>query len=116
MIEFFDREGRATAFCQDGQSLYLWNGRAAGFLDDETLYTYAGRYIGWLEDGWIRDAQGLCLLFESDAIRGPAKPKLGAKATPGARGPRPARGELDIAPPRPSRSDGWSASAFIDLV
>ena len=32
MIEFFDRAGGEAAFSHDGQSLYLWSGKAAAYI------------------------------------------------------------------------------------
>lgn len=116
MIEFFDRKGQPAAFCHDGRSIYLWDGRAVAILEDDAVFGYGGRHIGWLDDGWIRDAEGKCLLYEADAIRGPAKPQRGARTFPGARGLRPARGELQAVPARPARSEIWSDRTFLDLI
>ena len=80
MIEFFDRHGMATAFC-DGQSIYLWDGRPVAYLLDEKVFAFSGRFIGWLSDGWIIDEDGKCLLFESDAVSGPRKTSAPGKAS-----------------------------------
>lgn len=116
MIEFFDRAGGEAAFCHDGQSLYLWSGKAAAFIHDDKVYAYDGRFIGWADRGWISDADGACLLFEHDAVGGPQKPKRQAKTTPGPRGVRPSRSGLQPAPPRPAAAPAWSDRAFSDLI
>lgn len=116
MIEFFDRTGSEAAFCQDGRSLYLWNGKAAVFILDDKVYAYDGRFIGWADRGWISDADGACLLFEHDAVGGPQKPERRAKTTPGPRGARPSRAEPHDAPPRPSASLVWSDRVLSDLI
>ena len=116
MIEFFDRAGREAAFCHDGQSLYLWNGKAAAFIDDDKVYAYDGRFIGWADRGWIYDEDGACLLFEHDAVGGPDKPKRQAKTTPGPRGAKPPRAELRQAPSGLAASRIWSDRVFSDLI
>ena len=115
MIEFFDRQGRATAFC-DGQTIYFWDGRPAAYILDDKVYAFSGRFIGWFTDGWIVDELGRCLLFESDAVRGPGKPTRQPKSTADVRGARTARGALQTTPPRPQGSAEWSDQVFADLL
>lgn len=116
MIEFFDRAGREAVFCHDGQSLYLWNGKAAAFIHDDKVYAYDGRFIGWADRGWISDADGACLLFERDAVGGPPKPKRQTKTTPGPRDAKPARARPQHAPSRPARPVAWSERVFAQLI
>lgn len=116
MIEFFDRSGNEAAFCHDGQSLYLWNGKAAAFIHDDKVYAYDGRFIGWADRGWISDEDGACLLFEHDAVGGPEKPKRRTKTTPGPRRAKPSRAEPEHASPRPPASLVWSDRVFSDLI
>ena len=115
MIEFFDRQGRATAF-YDGQTIYFWDGRPAAYLLDDKVFAFSGRFIGWFTDGWLLDQEGKCLLFEPDAVRGPGKPTREAKSAPGVRGARPVRGALQPTPPRPQGGAEWSDRVFADLV
>ena len=116
MIEFFDREGRASAFCDDGRVLYHWDGRPAAIIDDDKVFSYSGRFLGWFSDGWISDAEGGRLLYEFDAVGGPAKPARGARTDKGQRGARPAQGTREPAPPLPAPSSAWSDTAFSALV
>ena len=115
MIEFFDRKGTATAFC-DGQSIYLWDGRPVAYLLDEKVFAFSGRFIGWLSDGWIIDEAGKCLLFESDAVRGPGKPPLQDRPVKSVPLGRPVRGALQAAPSRPAGSADWSDHRFAELI
>ena len=115
MIEFFNRQGRATALC-DGQSIYLWDGRPVAYLLDEKVFAFSGRFIGWLSDGWITDAEGKCLLFESDAVRGPGKPQCTEKPAKGVPQAKPMRRALQVTPPRPTGRTEWSDLAFAELV
>ncbi|WP_264050653.1 4-fold beta flower protein [Methylobacterium flocculans] len=116
MIEFFDEAGNEAVFCHDGHTLYLWNGKAAAFIHDDKVYAYDGRFIGWADRGWISDEEGACLLFEHDAVGGPQKPRRRTKTTPGPRGPKLARAELQHAPPRPKALAVWSSRIFADLI
>ena len=116
MIEFFDREGRAVAFCDDGRSLFLWDGRPAAFIHDDGVFAYSGAFIGWFADGWICDAGGDRLLFEFDAVGGPAKPERGPRATKGQRGAKPVRGARQPAPAQPMLSSAWSRASFAGLM
>lgn len=116
MIEFFDRAGRATAFCDDRRALFLWNGRPAGFIHDERVYAYSGRFIGWFEDGWISDADGSRLLFEFDAVGGPDKPKREARPVAGPRAPKPPKGAMEPAPERRTLGSSWSERSFSELI
>lgn len=116
MIEFFDRTGQEAAFCHDGQSLYLWNGKPAAFIHDDKVYAYSGRFIGWADRGWISDERGECLLFERDAVGGPTKPNRLTKTTPGPRGTKPLRSELLLNPPGRANLTTWSNHIFSDLI
>ena len=116
MIEYFDRSGRATAFCDYGKDLYLWDGRPAAFIHDETVYSYAGEPIGWISDGWVCDLDGGRLLFEFDAVGGPAKPDRQAKASVGTRGQKPQRRARREPGARAAISQNWSERTFADLI
>lgn len=118
MIAYFDRQGRATAFCEDGKSIYFWDGRPAAYFDGDVVVSYPGRLVGWCQDGWIIDAQGDGLLFESDAIRGPAKPERVAKTAPAPRQANPVRVAriAGTTSTRPIQSASWSDRTFAQLL
>ena len=116
MIEFFDREGRPAAFCDDGRAIYHWDGRPAAIIDDDKVFAYSGRFVGWFSDGWISDANGHRVLFEFDAVGGPAKPERGPRVAKGQRGQKPPPGPRDLAPAPPGPSASWSETAFAGLV
>ena len=116
MIEFFDRAGAAAAFSPDDKSLFLWNGQPAAFIEGNEVYAYSGRFIGWVGNGWIVDDEGQRLLFEFDAVGGPAKPARTARTIPGQRGRNPTRLAPQPTPVRPALSSSWSPRAFADLI
>lgn len=116
MIELFDREGRETAFCRDGHSVYLWNGTPAAYITDDEVFAYSGRLIGWTKDGWISDESGARLLFEFDAVGGPEKPRRQSKTIAGPRRAKPAKGIPQDVSVRPSPSLSWSERSFAELI
>ncbi|WP_375456265.1 4-fold beta flower protein [uncultured Methylobacterium sp.] len=116
MIEFFDREGRPSAFCDDGRAIYHWDGRPAAIIDDDKVFSYSGRFVGWFSDGWISDAAGGRLLYEFDAVGGPVKPPRGTRTAKGQRGTKPPQGAREAAPPHPGPSTVWSEATFSGLV
>ena len=116
MIEFYDREGRPIAFCDDGRSLFLWDGRPAAFIVEDRVFAYCGRFMGWFEDGWICDADGGRVLFEFDAVGGPAKPERGPRVEKGQRGAKSSRGARQATPAHPAPSSSWSDRSFASLI
>ena len=116
MIEYFDRSGRATAFCDYGKDVYLWDGQPAAFIHDETVFAYSGKPIGWITDGWLCDLAGARLLFEYDAVGGPAKPDRQKKTSPGTRGQKPQKPVRQDPGVRAALSQNWSDRAFAELI
>ena len=116
MIEYFDRDGRATAFCDYGKDLYLWDGSPAAFIHDDTVFAYSGRPIGWITDGWICDLAGCRLLFEYDAVGGPTKPERQKKPAVGTRGHKPPRRPPEDPGARRAVSQNWSDRTFAELI
>lgn len=109
MLTFYDIRGKAIAYLDDdGQSIFLYNGKPVAWLSDESVYAYSGRHLGWFEDGWIRDLNGRCVFFTDDSSGGPVKPTRQVRPTRGARGARPARGVRQARPVRAVRSCSWS--------
>lgn len=111
IVPLYDRRGRAVAYIYEGQYVYLYSGKPVAWLSDEHLYAYNGTYLGWLESGWVRDRQGHCVFFTTEATGGPAKPARGARPARGAKGARPARGARQARPARPAKSSVWAASS-----
>src|SRR5215210_6812869 len=80
---------------------------ALGLCGWGVVFAFSGRFLGWLSDGWIIDEAGKCLLFESDAVRGPGKPPRQDKPVKSVPLGRPVRGALQAAPSRPAGSEDW---------
>lgn len=73
-LVFYDRHGRATAYTEDGENIYHFNGRPVAYIEADTIYSFSGIQLGWFEDGWIRNLKGECVFFTENAVGGPIKP------------------------------------------
>ena len=109
MEPLYNANGEAIAYIyDDGESVYLFNGKPVAWLSVDAVYGYNGQYLGWYRMGWVYDRAGKPALFTREASGGPAKPARRARPARGARGARPARGARQAAPARPARSMAWS--------
>ena len=55
----YNRQGQASAYiAQDGETIYLWDGRAVAYLDGDKVYGWNGKHLGWYSGGLIYDLNG----------------------------------------------------------
>ena len=74
-MTFYDSTGRAVAYTEDNENIYLYSGVPVAYLYGDLVYSYKGTQLGRFENGWIRDKSGYCVFFTEDARgNGPAKP------------------------------------------
>ena len=73
-MTFYDSTGRAIAYTEDGEYIYLFSGEPVAYLFGELVYSYSGKQLGRFKNGWIRDNSGFCVFFSENAIGGPRKP------------------------------------------
>lgn len=56
----FNKNGKPVAYiAADGESIYLWDGRTAGYLFEDKVFGWNGRQLGWFANGTIFDIYGL---------------------------------------------------------
>jgi hypothetical protein len=56
----FNKNGRPVAYiAEDGETIYLWDGRPAAFISQEKVFGWNGRQLGWFSNGTIFDIYGL---------------------------------------------------------
>jgi hypothetical protein len=56
----FNQNGKAVAYlAPDGESIYLWDGRAAAYLVGPRVFGVNGRQLGWFKNGTFFDIYGL---------------------------------------------------------
>ncbi|MBR9683673.1 hypothetical protein GOV03_03985 [Candidatus Woesearchaeota archaeon] len=106
---FYDNNGNAVAYTEDGEHIFLFNGKASAFISQNSIHSYSGKHLGWFEDGWIRDHSGLCVFFTENTMgSGPVKPVRSVKPVKSVKQVRPVKGVKHISQVRPVKSMGWS--------
>jgi len=56
----FNKNGKPVAYlANDGETIYLWDGRVAGYLSQDKIYGWNGKQLGWFANGTIFDIYGL---------------------------------------------------------
>lgn len=56
----FNKNGKPVAYiAEDGQTIYLWDGRAVAYLDEDRIFGWNGKQLGWFANGTIFDIYGL---------------------------------------------------------
>lgn len=74
-MTFYDSTGRAVAYTDDNENIYLFSGVPVAYLFGSLVYSYKGQQLGRFENGWVRDIRGLCVFFtENTNGLGPIKP------------------------------------------
>jgi len=87
----FNKNGKAVAyFGEDGRTIYLWDGRVAGYLLDDKVFGWNGCQLGWFDNGTIFDIYGLRAGFIKSKSPIPTEMEVGkaAKQPKGIQGPR----------------------------
>ena len=110
-IVFYDRNGRAAAYSQDGEHIYLYSGRPVAYLRDDSVFAYSGRHLGWFQDGWIRDHYGRSVFFTNEASGGPTKPTRQARPVKSLKNLRPLKSVRHVKPVRATKQRVWSEQA-----
>jgi hypothetical protein len=73
-MTLYDSKGKAVAYSDDGETIYLFNGTPVAYFYGDYVYGFDGYLLGRLKNGWIRDNKGFCVFFTENAIGGPVKP------------------------------------------
>ncbi|SFO21630.1 hypothetical protein SAMN04487831_11251 [Pseudobutyrivibrio sp. UC1225] len=91
-MTFYDCTGRAVAYTDDNEGIYLYSGTPVAYLYDSIVYSYRGTQLGRFERGWVRDKNGYCVFF-TDNTRGsgPAKPIKKIKPAKGVKQIKPVK-------------------------
>jgi hypothetical protein len=63
-ISLFNKNGKPVAYiADDGETIYLWDGRPVAYLSEDRLYGWHGRQLGWFSNGTVFDIYGLRIGF-----------------------------------------------------
>ncbi len=73
-MTLYDYTGRAVAYSDDGETIYLFSGMPVAYFYGELVYGFGGQQLGTIQHGWIRDNEGFCVFFTENAVGGPVKP------------------------------------------
>jgi glutaredoxin len=108
-INFYDKNGKPTAYTEDGIHIYLFSGEAVGYLDGDSVFSYLGVHLGWFEDNWIRDHSGNCVFFTDETTGGgPVRPTRGVKPLKSVKSEKPTKGIRQVKPVKAGKSLFWS--------
>ncbi len=107
----YDSSGLPVAYSDDGRNIYGFDGTALAYFDGDSVYSFNGAHLGWWSRGWVRDHQGACVLFTSEASGGPLTPARRAEPAKGFKNAPPPARLKDVKPPRGPDSSNWSSSS-----
>jgi hypothetical protein len=68
-IVFYDYQGTAIAYCDDGEHIFTYAGRPAAYLKDGSVHAFSGAHLGRFENGLVRDNYGAVVFF-TDTVTG----------------------------------------------
>ena len=109
-MTFYDENGRAVAYTEDNENIYLYSGVPVAYLYRNLVYSFRGTQLGRFENGWIRDKKGNCAFFTENARgSGPAKPVKHIKPVKGLKQMMPIRGIRHAPAIKAVDSLSWSA-------
>ena len=108
-MTLYDRNGVPTAYSEDGEHIYLFDGQPVAYFYENTVYGYNGHQLGWFENGWVRDLQGKCVFFSENATGfGPTKPVKIVTPVKFAKRVKPVKHVKQVRKVRPVSSLTWS--------
>ncbi len=107
-MTFYDSTGRAVAYTEDNENIYLYNGVPVAYLYGNLVYSFRGIQLGRFENGWIRDMNGYCVFFTENARGGPAKPAKLVKSVKGVKHVRPVKSVRHVPSVKTADNLFWS--------
>jgi hypothetical protein len=107
-LTFYNKTGKPIAYTQDGEHIYLFNGSPVAYFHGGSVYSYKGKHLGRFNKGWIRDNNGRCAFFTTEATGGPIKPIKGIKPIKSVKSIKPIKSIKQMRPMKPMSSLSWS--------
>jgi hypothetical protein len=63
----YDKQGQPTAYiAADKETIYLWSGKAAAYIQDDKVFGFNGCHLGWTRNGVFYTQAGHRVGFRSD--------------------------------------------------
>lgn len=107
-LDFYDSDGNAIAYSDDGEHIYTFSGRPVAYLHSGSIYSFSGDHLGRFENGLIRDNDGHVAFFSQGSTGGPLKPVRKLKPLKGLKQLKPLKGLRQLRPLKPLNSLSWS--------
>ncbi len=109
----FNKNGKPVAYlAEDGETIYLWDGRAVAYVVGDRVIGWNGRQLGWFANGTVFDIYGLRTGFikSKSPIPTDLEPGKPAKQVKGARSTR--QGAI----PKPAMCYGYSERSLEEIL
>lgn len=107
-ITIFDKQGQAVAYLDtdDEATIFLWSGRPVAYVSLKSVYGFNGKHLGWLDQGVFYDHAGYCVGFfkNSTLTLTQLEPLKSTKQL------RPPKSLKEHEPMRPLSSSYWSST------
>ena len=107
-MTYYDRNGNAAAYCNNGVDIYLFNGNPVAHIKSTAVYSISGRHLGWCDNGWIRDLNGNCVMYSSNHYGGPVTPVTRVEPVKSVQKVMPVKSVTQVAKVRSVDSFNWS--------
>lgn len=68
-ITIFDKQGEAVAYLDTDEenTIFLWSGRPVAYVTGKSIYGFNGKHLGWLDQGIFYDHDGYGVGFFENA-------------------------------------------------
>ncbi|GEM_PF-223376 len=107
-LTFYDMNGDPVAYSEDGEYIYLFEGKPVAYFNDNTIYNFDGKQLGWYEAGCVLDLQGEHVFFTEDASSSILKLLKGLKPLKGVKELKPLKGLKELKKLKPLKINSWS--------
>lgn len=109
----FNKSGKAVAYIgDDGKTIYTWDGRTVGYLQEGEVVGWNGRQLGWFDNGTIFDIYGLRAGFIKSKSPIPTEMESGK----GAKQPQGIKGMRQSPVAKPVMCYGYSSLSLEDIL
>jgi hypothetical protein len=112
-ITLFNKNGKPVSYiADDGETIYMWDGRPVAYLFEDQIYSWQGRQLGWFHNGTVFDIYGLRAGFikSKSPIATEMEPLRSQKQF------KPAKGKKQSQVIKPVLCYGYSNNSLEDLL
>ncbi len=105
----YNKGGKPVAYIgEDGETIYLWDGRVAAYLFQGKVYGWNGQQLGWFNNGTVFDIYG----FRCGFIRNKAPVTTQMEPMKPVKAALPMKGPRQSAMGKPTLHYGFSAKSL----